>query len=235
MFFSRIYPTPNVLPTTIASLGLFLVVATGQHTQAATVSWVTWNSPETLGEVPGPCGQPLWCSGDGLVGGATGRSSDVSVTYSGEVDQAIPTYKLFSWAPASTFAGGTVSNAPTNDTFVLLAGGPNTAVNTITFSKPVHNPVLAISQLGQYEGRNGASGDGQVTQHFDFLGNPSFEVAADGDNPRNGFIGGPLTKVGESVYGTYGAGIIQFFGDYSSIRAAADPVESDGIHESARF
>jgi hypothetical protein len=90
-------------------------------------------------------------------------------------------------------------------------------VNTITFSAPVHNPVLAISQLGQYEGRNGASGDGRVTQHFDFLGNPSFEVAADGDNPRNGFIGGPLTKVGESVYGTYGAGVLQFFGDYSSI------------------
>jgi hypothetical protein len=145
------------------------------------------------------------------------------VTYTGEVDQAIPTYALFSWAPTSTFAGGTVSNAPTNNTFVQLAGGPNTAVNTIRFSAPVHNPVLAVSQLGQYEGRNGASGDGLVTQHFDFLGNPSFEVEADGNNPRDGFVGGPLTKLGESVYGSYGAGVIQFFGDYSSI-SWTDPV-----------
>jgi hypothetical protein len=229
MFLSRTCSTTNVHPTTIASLGLFLVLANAQLAQAAVVNWVTWNSPETLGEVPHPCGQLLWCSGVPPVGSATGRSRDVGVTYTGEVDQAIPTYKLFSWAPTSTFAGLNktdgvdISDGPTNNTFVLLAGGPHTAVNTIRFSAPVHNPVLAISQLGQYQGRNGASGPGRIKQTFYFLGNPSFKIGPDGDNPQNGFIGGPLTQVGESVYGTYGAGVVQFIGNYSSI-SWTDPV-----------
>jgi PEP-CTERM motif len=205
----------RIYSTTIAIQVLFLVLANDQFAHAATVNWVTWNSPETVGEAPGPCGEPLWCSGVPPVGEATGKSSDVTVTYSGEVDSTSPTYALNTFTPTSAFEGGTVSDAPTNNTFVLLSGGPKTVVNTIYFSAPVHDPVLAIAQLGQFDGRNLASGGGRITQQFDFIGDPSFAIEADGDNLLGN--AGPLTKVGEDVVAEGGEGVIQFFGDYSSI------------------
>ena len=54
-----------------------------------------------------------------------------------------------SWNPAATWIGGVVGNGPpAGATSIHMEGGPNSGVETITFSGPVANPVLAIWSLG---------------------------------------------------------------------------------------
>jgi hypothetical protein len=89
------------------------------------------------------------------------------------------------WTPASTFTGGTVGNAPpsgTNDAIALRGGG--TVVDTISFSAPVLNPILAIWSLGQ-------SG---VMARFDFTAAEPFTIEGGGATTQFGgstiFAGG---------------------------------------------
>jgi hypothetical protein len=210
MSFSR------MLPKIIASLVLPFVLATGQYAHAATVNWVTWNSPETMGG-----GTPIGCTTPcPYTGVATGESSDVSVTYFGEEDSR---WMLgdFKWLYTGTFSGGTVGDAPTSNTEVLFSGVSSSEVDTIIFSKPVNDPVLAIAELGAGPGRNGVSGNGPDTQTLNFIGNPSFAIEKGGpiENAQGNPDGKSITQKGESVYGidADSNGVIQFFGQFTSI------------------
>jgi hypothetical protein len=179
------------------------------------VNWVTWNFPETMGEAPIGCSKPCPNPGE-----ATGASSDVSVTYTGEVDSR-SFLGNFKWLYASTFKGGTVGDAPTSDTEVLFSGVSSSDIDKITFSKPVNDPVLAIAELGAGPGRNGVSGNGPDTQTLNFIGNPSFAIEAGGpiENAQGKPDGKSITRKGESVYGidADSNGLIQFFGTFTSI------------------
>jgi hypothetical protein len=183
MFFS------HIRPTAIASLVLLFALAISPHAQAATVNWATWSFPQTTGLTTGL---------------ATGATSDVGVTYSGDVAYStqIPG---FYWLYTSTFSGGTVGDAPTNNTEVTLTGGPGTATTTITFSHKVHDPVLAIASLG----------NGGVTAQFDFAGSETFAIEAGG--PSYNFGGTSIYLCGGDVCGAEGSGVIQFLGNYNSI------------------
>jgi hypothetical protein len=168
-----------------------------------------------MSEAPIGCG---WFGKCAPVGLATGASSDVNVSYTGQVDwgPAIGPAS-FSWLPVTTFSGGTVGNAPRGRTNILISGGPNIETDTIRFSKPVKNPVLAIESLGQGLGSNGVSGLGPKLGEIAFLGNPVFAIEAQG--PSQFFHGEfqRMTKSGEAVFGEEASGVLQFFGTYSSI------------------
>jgi len=174
----------------IAGLGFTAVLGLATPSKAATVNWATWNYPQTTGLT---------------TGSATGSTSDVGVTYSGNVSQAAQVPGFF-WLPTGTFSGGTVSNSPPSPyTEITLTGGAGTGTNTITFSQAVTDPVLAIASLG----------NGGLTAQFDFTHGETFAIEAGG--PSSNFGGSSITMCGVNVCGAEGSGVIQFSGTYTSL------------------
>jgi hypothetical protein len=141
---------------------------------------------------------------------ASGTTSDgVGVSYSGNVifggnDPG------FVWEPVTTFSGGTVGNAPpTADGEVSLTGGPDTGTETITFSKAVTDPALAIASLGQ----------AGIVAKFVFSADEPFTIESGGPSSNFGgtsiFAGG--TCPADTVCGAEGSGTVQFTGTYTSL------------------
>ena len=76
---------------------------------------------------------------------ASGNIGGISVTYTGQIFNFQNGYPQ--WLPSTSYLGGDVSNAPPLGYLIGIEGG-TTQTETITFSKPVVNPVLAIWSLG---------------------------------------------------------------------------------------
>jgi len=165
----------------------FVTLAAAGPASAATVYWTYWNSPGT--------------------DSASGVAGSVGVTYSGELENLFFNYP--SWQPASSYVGGSISNAPPSAGGIIqLFGGPDGLTDTITFSHPVTDPVMAIWSLGA----------GGTTASFVFTSSEPFTIQAGG--PSNEYGGGPIyvTSPGsETVLGAEGNGTIRFSGTYSSI------------------
>lgn len=145
-----------------------------------------------------------WNAWTSATGGMIAADS-VAVTFSagGSTDNLVSGYP--SYAPTSTWADGTIiGNAPTSaDGIVQLTGG-NTNINTISFSTPVVNPVMAIWSLGA----NGASAS------FDFTdATPTFVAGG----PSAEYGGSAISVSGNDVTGSEGNGSIEFIGTYSQI------------------
>lgn len=92
---------------------------------AGTVTWASWNS-----------------SGPGQVSGTLGG---VGVTYLGgyffaQTNNSGTDY----WNPQAPYLSGTVSNAPDSQSVDIIAIGTGGQGETITFSSPVTNPILAV-------------------------------------------------------------------------------------------
>ena len=160
---------------------------------ASIITWTTWTS----GTVSSTAGSAAGT----LVG------LGISVTETGEME-GLNAGVL--WTPPSTFTGGTVGNAPpsgTNDAIALRGGG--TVVDTISFSAPVLNPILAIWSLGQ----------GGVMARFDFTAAEPFTIEGGGATTQFGgstiFAGGACPV--NDVCGNEGNGVLQFNGTFSSI------------------
>ncbi len=129
-----------------------------------------------------------------------GTTAPVNITYAGP-GWLVSNYP--SYHPASTWADGTiVQDAPTIDQIIGLAGG-NTTLNTITFSDPVKDPVMAIWSLG----------DAQAS--FVFSASEPFTIVAGGPSAEYG--GSSITASGNTVYGEEGNGTILFNGTFSSL------------------
>jgi hypothetical protein len=175
---------------TLAVCALGLLTARPAH--ADTVSWANWSNSYTAGNTTGAASASI-------------ASTPVTISYTGEVESVVANYP--SWAPASSYVGGTVGNAPPQSGGIvqLFGGSYGTGTDTITFSRPVTDPVMAIWSLGQ-------NGD---TAEFDFTSNEPFTIQAGG--PSNEYGGGTITQIGNNVYGAEGNGTIQFDGTYSSI------------------
>jgi hypothetical protein len=109
-----------------------------------------------------------------------------------------------SWTPTSTYADGTiVNNAPVASNGIMQLDGGTNAVNTLSFSSPVTNPVIAIWSLG-------ASG---TPASFVFGPTPTFVAGG----PSAEYGGSAITVNGNVVSGAEGNGTVQFLGTYSSI------------------
>lgn len=174
------------------SLCALALVLSAVPSSAATITWATWTS-----------GTPSATAGS-ATGSLTGLG--IGVTYTGEMESL----QNNPWLPVGSFTGGTVGNAPpsgTNDSIQLYGGG--TVVDTITFSSPVTNPILAIWSLGQPA----------ITARFVFTASEPFTIQGGGPNSLYGgasiFAGG--TCPANSVCGVEGNGVVQFNGTFSQL------------------
>jgi hypothetical protein len=152
----------------------------------------------------------------GASGAASGTISSlggpVSVSYSGEV--AGPTQVaggINYWAVNAPFLSGVVSNEPPASDIITLSGGIG-VTSTLTFSRPLRNPVMAILSLGAPP----------LAVDYDF--DQPFDVLSFGP----GHWGGPgtLTELaGDVLRGVEGHGVIRFQGSITSISWTAGPRE----------
>jgi hypothetical protein len=154
---------------------------------AAQTVWTDWTSATA--------GEP---------GSAAGTLSGIAVTYTGEVLGNTVTNGGFagSWAPSTSFVGGTSTTSPASVGDIITMNG-STLTNTLTFASPIVNPVIAIWSLG-------APG---ATASFTFNATPTFEVGG----PNVGFGGQAITVSGNTVSGAEGNGVVQFNGTFSSL------------------
>ncbi len=171
-------------------LGLAVTCILALPASAGNIDWTVWTRSST-GETTGTAG---------------GTAGAITVTYSGELQSLMTNYP--SYGPAGTFNGGTISNAPPQANGILqLFGGPNSGTDTIMFSQPVTNPVMAIWSLGQ-------SG---ITGVFSFGASEPFAIESGG--PSNEYGGSTIVycNMNTAVCGNEGNGTIQFNGTFSSI------------------
>jgi PEP-CTERM motif len=169
--------------TSIVAAGFAL----SMNVAAGPIDWAAW-SGATTGNTTGSASAAF--------------DSGLTASYHGELQSLVINYP--SYAPASTFSGGTVANAPAQaDGILQIFGGTAAGTNTITFSQAVLNPVLAIWSLGQ-------SG---ITAQFNF--NTAFAIESGGPSAEYG--GTAITSVGNTVFGAEGNGVIQFNGSVTSI------------------
>ena len=184
-------------PITTRLVFLTVVFLVSTNVWADTVSWTDWTA-FTAGNLTG--------TATGVIN--TG-SNTVNVSYAGQVGSNSVVNNVggnTSWLPASTFSGGTVSNGPApNRDNITLSGGTGTGVNTITFSSPVVDPVMAIWSLGA----------GGAPASFVFQPSEPFTIQSGG--PSVEFGGSSITAAGNTVNGIEGNGTIRFNGSFTQI------------------
>jgi PEP-CTERM motif len=182
--------------TGVAVLGALVMAVT--PASAALIDWTAWTGATT-----------------GTPGSALGTIAPdgVTVSYAGEIRNLF--FNFPRWQPSPpTFSGGTVGNPPPSSGGIIqLFGGAfgpggTVEIDTITFSKPVVNPIMAIWSLGQ-------PGN---TARFDFTAAEPFTIESGG--PSAEFGGSPIftTLANPNViFGTEGNGTIQFNGTFTAI------------------
>jgi len=151
---------------------------------AVPIHWNTWASPSS--------------------GSLTANADTVAVSFStNNAHTNVANYP--SWLPSSTFADGVaVDNGPAQSNGIMQLFGGTTALNTLTFSVPVVDPVFSIWSLGQPG----------IQASFDFVGVAPVMIAG---GPNAEYGGSAITVSGNTVNGREGNGTIQFIGTYSSI------------------
>lgn len=145
-----------------------------------------------------------WNAWNSATGGSIAADS-VTVTFSagGSTDNLVSGYP--SYTPSSTWADGTiVDNAPVSADGIIQLTGGNANINTVSFSTPIVNPVMAIWSLG-------ASG---IPASFNFIDATPILVAG---GPSAEYGGSTISVSGNEVTGREGNGTIEFSGTYSQI------------------
>jgi hypothetical protein len=162
--------------------GLAMVCAAAS---AEPIYWNTWSSQS---------------SGQITIGGLS-----IDVGFNTTNPRAVVT-NYPSWTPAATFADGSiVNNGPVASNGIMRLIGGTSALNTLLFSAPVENPVIAIWSLGQPS----------VPAIFQFSGAAPFLVSG-GPNAQYGGV--TLTVAGPTVTGLEGNGTLLFQGRYTSLQ-----------------
>ena len=186
-------------PARIAAALALVFGAVVAPAHADTVYWTDWTS-KTAGN-PGSAAGTIAFPG-----------STVGVRYSGEIflagdqgnwNQQVATYT----------EPGIVDNQPAPYNVSIQLRGNTSTKDTITFSTPVYNPVMAIQSLGQ--------GGDQAVYVFD----QPFTIVSSGPGHWGGGGPGSFVQSGNSLIGKEGNGLIQFYGMYSSISWTANDGE----------
>jgi hypothetical protein len=155
-----------------------------------------------------------WSGGDaGASGNAqatiSAPSGDIAVTYAGEMTALqTSTATLLSsnyWTPASTYTSATVANGPPDPGILELTGGTDAAC-TVTFSRAITNPLMAVFSLGDFSLNTTASYE---------LAEP-FVILSTG--PGIYGVAGSFTESGQTLVGHEGNGVIQLTGTFTSIQ-----------------
>lgn len=168
-----------------ALTGLFALPA-----QAQPINWIQWDPAYSVGATGGSA------TGSGIT-----PWFGVHVTYNGEMESLQFGYP--SWMPTSTFdGGGPLAPQPSLGMIGLMGGSSNT--NTISFSRTVVNPAIAIWSLGSPG----------IAAAFDF-DQPIATLASGGANAEYG--GSSIVVTGNLVTGVEGNGVVIFPGMFTSI------------------
>jgi hypothetical protein len=175
-----------------SSLVAFTLCASAIPASADTIAWTNWTSATPGTATPG--------SATGTITSST--LGTITVTYSGQNTGLIT---VPSWTPIGTFTGGVVGNAPPQLNKSIQIEGGQTYTESVTFSTPVADPILAIWSLGQPG----------LPAFFDFNASEPFNVL--GGGPSAEFGGSAIVKQGNNIFGSEGNGIVQFIGTYSTI------------------
>jgi hypothetical protein len=155
---------------------------------SSVINWAQW-----IQVVPGIPGRAI----------GTNSAAALSITYNGELESLISNY--ITWQPATTYSGGDVSNPPPfSDGAIQLFGGFG-VTNTVTFSKPVINPVMAIWSLGA----------SKTNAEFVFLTTRTITIESGG--PSMEFGGQSITQTNNIIFGKEGNGTIEFHGAFTQI------------------
>jgi hypothetical protein len=150
----------------------------------------------------------------GTPGTAAGTISElgVNVSYSGEI-QSLSVVPPPSWQPMTTFSGGTIRNPPPVKFGSIKLSGGNAVVNTITFSKPVVDPIMAIWSLGCPVPVTTAS------FVFQFLLPTTQPITIESGGPSaENSNGTSITQIGNIISGVEGSGTIKFHGTFQWIK-----------------
>jgi hypothetical protein len=172
---------------------------------APTVYWATWSqvTPGASGTAAGTLSPP---------------QGDVQISYAGEVDSesaATGGTTLSGWGPvtftpASTFESATVGNGPPATGMIALAG-TGTGTETITFSKPVKDLLVAV-----------LSG---ATLEFDF--DAPTTLLSSGKYVLGGLsMTGSVSASGQTMTVAGGAGVVELPGTFSSLTFTMPAPES---------
>jgi hypothetical protein len=81
-------------------------------------------------------------------GSFNGVLGGLSLTYTGDIYNAQVNGGLPYWTPGGPYTSAAVPNPPDSSDMIMLAGSAN-SVQTLTFSAPVTDPVLAVFSLGK--------------------------------------------------------------------------------------
>jgi len=182
----------------VGVVSLLLVFAASAA--AGPISWVDWTAITP--------GSPGSATGTADVGG-----SFVDVTYSGEVVFGQRASGRFFWTHLSSYLSSGVPNLPGTPGAIALIGG-NNLTNTITFSRPVVNPVLAVFSLGRPSVR------------VDYIFGEDFDILSSGDGY---FDTGSMVKSGNAILTSHeGNGVIQFSGVHTAITFQVPQAENFG-------
>lgn len=176
----------------LALMCFIIAMSIGLPASASTIDWTDWTA---------------FTAGN-LTGTAAGSTpiNGVNVSYTGQVlSNSVINGSFPSYAPATTFSGGTVANPPLPHDLIALSGGTGTGVNTLTFSTAVVDPVMAIWSLGA----------GGAPASFVFSASEPFTIQAGG--PSAEFGGSSITQAGNAVNGVEGNGVIRFSGTFNQL------------------
>jgi hypothetical protein len=147
---------------------------------ATSIDWTYWNPGQISGDI------------------AKGKIRHDRVKFDGSLDNV-----LYNWYGASAFLGKKI-NAPTGTDGVLLLQSDDRKMETINFSHPIKDPVLAIWNLGSAEFRS----------YLDFHGHVKIEEL-DGGRKIGESI--HLSKQASDIYGNDASGVVEFLGTFSSL------------------
>lgn len=170
---------------------LVSVMAIPAH--SATIGWTDWDMEKMVYGKPGSAsGMMLLADGETIA--VNYRGENINFGDKGNWSQYSGTYAL----------PGVVDNYPTPISESIQIVGGNEIVNTLRFSAPLLNPVMAVQSLG--------SGGDPAKYYFDV----PFTILAQGPGHWGGGSAS-LTQDGNTLIGREGNGIIQFEGVFSSL------------------
>jgi hypothetical protein len=188
--------TPAPLPDATAGTAIAgdTSHAVGVGDAGGLVYWADWQSVDG-GTVSGTLSPP---------------AGPIQVVYSGDLYGAQTTTGDDDFTPGATFTSATVPDPPPGPGMIEVSGG-STQTDTLTFSEPVTNPVIAIYNLGTAFAEESAS----------LVFSAPFAVLSSGLNAAGGgsYWGNEVFVVVDGGVSGVGAnGVVELEGTFSSVQ-----------------
>jgi hypothetical protein len=183
-------------------------------TASATVDGAGSPCPQDAGFDGGDAGTQVfwadWQSQDGgvVLGTIALPTATINVTYTGEVTGLQTTTGTDYFLPVATFTAPTVSNPPPGPGMIEVSG-TTTLPDSVTFSQPVQNPVVAIYNLGTSFASQSS---------FIAFGAPFVVLSSGPNSGGTGYWGNEqLVPVDGGLSGVGSNGIVELEGTFTTI------------------